>query len=68
MIKNLLVLITILLINTLAIANEKKNCKSLSKLSKEYYSCKSQGLSLTPNLKNFKEKKTLADFFKKKEK
>jgi len=56
-------------------AGDEKDCTKFSKLSTKYWNCKSANLnkssknfSLTPDLSNLKEKKTLADIFKKKKK
>jgi len=62
-------------LNSNTYAEVKKDCTKFSKLSPKYWNCKSENLSksskdytLTPDLSNLKEKKTLADIFKKKKK
>ena len=52
-------------------ADEKKNCKELKKLSKDYLACisgnlKSSTTGLGLDTSNIKEKKTISDWFKKK--
>ena len=59
--------------NTNVFAEDKEDCTKFSKLSTKYWNCKSKNLnksskdfSLSPDLSNLKEKKTLADIFRKK--
>jgi len=53
---------------------EEIKCSKYSKLSKDYYNCKSNNLkkkstnfTIKPDIGNFKDKKTIADLFKKKD-
>ena len=59
-------------LNTNVIA-ELKDCSQFKKLSKDYLVCtknnlkiKSENLRMNENIKDFKESKTLAEFFSKK--
>ncbi|MDC0436508.1 hypothetical protein OAL81_03055 [Candidatus Pelagibacter sp.] len=65
---------TFMLFYGFANAEEIINCSKYSKLSKDYYNCKSNNLkkkstnfTIKPDIGNFKDKKTIADFFKKKD-
>ena len=72
--KKIFVTLTIILILSInGNAEEKKDCENKALINKFF--CKNFGskktndgkdFSLKPDLKNFKEKKTLADLFKKK--
>tara|TARA_B100001175_G_C18949763_1_gene375374 strand:- start:183 stop:401 length:219 start_codon:yes stop_codon:yes gene_type:complete len=70
--KNKVLLIGLFLMFTSTLnADEKKNCKELKKLSKDYLACisgnlKSSTTGLGLDTSNIKEKKTISDWFKKK--
>ena len=72
MFKILIVFFTVSFFLSSSIADDKRDCSKISKLSKEYYVCKKQSISnsskaytLKSDFSKFSEKKTLADFFKK---
>ena len=71
MIKNIILFILFCLFFLNVDAAEKQDCSALKKLSKDYWICKKNNLKGFSGDKvfdasNIKEKKTLADWFKKK--
>ena len=71
MIKNIILFILFSLFFLNVNAAEKQDCSTLKKLSKDYWICKKNNLKAsTDNVgidtSNIKQKKTIADWFKKK--
>ena len=71
MIKNIILFILLCLFFLNVNAAEKQDCSELKKLSKDYWICKKNNLKrfsgdTVLDTSNIKEKKTLADWFKKK--
>ena len=71
MIKNIILFILFSLFFLNVNAAEKQDCSALKKLSKDYWICKKNNLKAsTDNVgidtSNIKQKKTIADWFKKK--
>ena len=71
MIKNIILFILFCLFFLNVNAAEKQDCSALKKLSKDYWICKKNNLkkyseNVVFDSSNIKNKKTLADWFKKK--